>query len=1156
MALTAYCQVPEKRGLGLTQMLLVMKFTAILLFMACLQVSATGYAQRITIHEQNASVGRIFDEIRQQTAYTFVYTDDFLQAAKKVTVKVTNASIEEVLDLCFRDQHYTYSILNKMIVIKEKPAAGPPGLLAAPPIRVKGKVTNGKGEPLNDVSVVVKGTKTGAKTDAAGSYTITVNADKKITLEFSHIGYERQTVTMENDQAEVNVVLKENASGLNDVVIIAYGKSSRREISNAIVSLSAKDVENIPVASPADAMVGLVAGADISLATGEPGSAPVIRIRGVGSIGAGNNPLFVVDGYPLNSADNFNQISPSDIQSIQILKDAAACAIYGSRGGNGIILITTKHGVAGKTRFTFNAYAGAQSVSKKVGLLNGSQFVSFLKDSYVNANTALPLPYSDTTTSYANTDWQKAIFKTGIQSNYQLSASGGSDASRYYISGSYFDQEGIVKGTSTKRYTLRATYDAKLSQKLRIGLAMAPTFTSLETRPIAGTFNGASITGGGSSTTGAIVTDALLIAPVMPLRIANGDYAQYNNTNNLMTINIYNPVATIDLYKDHTNSFRGMGTSWLEWDVIKGLTFKTAFGAEILSGRRNWYIPATLATASSTLANLSNPLTAGINAMQTNSNNYNWVWENTLNYNTTIAGAHKINALAGYASQRNTSEGSSVFGQAGTYTNTAIEYVTAAGQIFGSATYGANALTSVFGRLNYSYKEKYLLSAALRTDGSSRFGSDNRYATFPSVSAGWRMTEEKFMQKLSYISELKLRASYGVTGNNDIGDFSWQSYETAANYVFGQNAGTRVYGFVPNSVPIRNLTWETDKQVDAGFELGLFNNRVYLTADAYQRNTTHLLLNRNVPSLVGFTTRVLTNVGEVRNRGLEFTLTTQNTTGKLKWATTANISFNTNQVMALSSDNDQILFDAVFGYTSSIRVIKGKPLGSFYGYKQTGVYMSAADVAKGPVWSTGSKPGDIKYADVSGPAGKPDGKIDANDITYLGNALPKYTFGLVNTFNYDNFQFTFTLQGRVGGEILNGALRYTYNFYGKVNGPSSMAHRWRSESDPGDGWTPRAVLGAPTSLTSFSSHELFDASFLRIRNVSLRYSLPATLMNRLKLESLSFYATVQNLYTFSRYFGYSPEANIYNNSTNPTYGVDQGAYPLPRTLTFGLNMGF
>ncbi|HSC38825.1 MAG TPA: SusC/RagA family TonB-linked outer membrane protein, partial [Chitinophagaceae bacterium] len=542
-------------------------------------------------------------------------------------------------------------------------------------------------------------------TNAAGAFKITLNTAGKALLEFSHVGYETQTVTA-GDQATLNIILKENASGLNDVVVIAYGKSSRREISNAIVSLSAKDVEDVPVASAVEAMVGLVPGADISLPSGEPGSAPVTRIRGIGSIGAGNSPLYVVDGYPLNSADNFNQVSPQDIQSIQVLKDAAACAIYGSRGGNGIILVTTKHGLSGKTKFTFNAYTGFQQASKRVKVLDGPQFVSFTKDAYANAGTALPPSYADSAATYENTNWQDAIFQTGLQSNYQLSASGGSDATKYYITGSYYKQEGIVKGTASDRFALRTNYDAKLTKTVRIGISLAPSFSRLDTRPISGTFNGSMITGGGSSTVGAIVTDALLIAPTLPLRISNGDYAQFNNTATLMTINIYNPLATIDLYRDRTNSFRGLGISYLEWEVLHGLTFKTSFGGEILTSRRNWYIPATLATASSTNANLSNPLLAGLNAMQTNSNSYNWVWENTLNYIKTIGLDHKINAIAGYASQRNTSEGSAVFGQAGTYTNTAIDYVTAAGQIFGSANAGANALVSVFGRVNYNYKEK------------------------------------------------------------------------------------------------------------------------------------------------------------------------------------------------------------------------------------------------------------------------------------------------------------------------------------------------------------------------------------------------------------------------------------------------------------------
>lgn len=1156
MLLIAYCQVSPRRRPALTKLLLIMKLTSVLCIIACLHASAGVYAQKVTIYGQNASLKSLFNEIKRQTKYTFVYTDDFLQQSKTVTIDVKDAPLETVLDICFKDQPFTYTIFNKMVVLQERPEKKQMAATALPPpVEITGKVTNEKGEPLNEVSVLVKGTRNGTKTNAAGMFKITVNTSGAPSLEFSHVGYETQTVPV-GDQTRMNIVLKESPLGLNDVVVIAYGKSSRREISNAIVSLSAKDVEDIPVASAAEAMVGLVPGADISLPSGEPGSAPVTRIRGIGSIGAGNSPLYVVDGYPLNSADNFNQVSPQDIQSIQILKDAAACAIYGSRGGNGIILVTTKHGISGKTRFSFNAYTGIQQASKRVKLLDGPQFVSYTKDAYANAGTALPASYADSVTRYENTDWQDVIFQTGIQSNYQLSASGGSDVSRYFIAGSYFKQEGIVKGSASDRFALRANYDARLTKKVRLGLSLAPSFTRIDTKPVSGTFNGSMITGGGASTVGAIVTDALLIAPTLPVYISNGDYAQFNNTGSLMTINIYNPLATIDLYKDHTNTFRGLGISWLEWEILHGLTFKTSFGGEILSNRRNWYIPATLATASATNANLSNPLLAGLNSMQTSSDSYNWVWENTLNYITTIGIDHKINAIAGYASQRNTSEGSNIFGQAGTYTNTAINYVTAAGQIFGSANYGANALVSVFGRLNYSYKEKYLLSAAIRTDGSSRFGSDNRYASFPSISVGWRLSEETFMRSLPQVSELKLRASYGVTGNNDIGDFSWQSYETAANYVFGANAGTRVYGFVPNSVAIKNLTWETNKQVDAGIELGLFNNRIYLTVDAYQRNTTNLLLNRNVPAVTGFTTRVLNNVGEVQNRGLEFAVTTQNTTGKLKWTTTANISFNTNKVLSLASDNDQILFDAVFGYTSSIRVLKGKPLGSFYGYRQTGVYMNAADVAGSPKWSTGSQPGDIKYEDISGPAGKPDGKIDANDITYLGNALPKYVFGFVNSLTYKNFQFNFTLQGRVGGQVLNGAMRYTYNFYGKVNAPVSLANRWRSEAEPGDGWTPKVTTSAPSSITSFSTHELFDASFLRIRNVTLRYNVSGRLVKQLKLQSASVYVTGQNLYTFSKYFGYNPEANIYGNTSNPTYGVDQGAYPLARTLTAGISVGF
>jgi TonB-linked SusC/RagA family outer membrane protein len=1017
----------------------------------------------------------------------------------------------------------------------------------------RGTVKDESQRPIQGATVTEKNSTNSVLTKADGSFSLT-SKNKSVSLVISFIGLASQELNFTQPTSGIAVVLKASDTSLDDVVVVAYGSTTKKQLSNSVVTLTAKDVNDLPVSSPAEAMVGMVAGANISTPSGEPGQNPYIRIRGLGSIGAGNNPLFVVDGYPLNNSDNFYNINPADIQSIQVLKDAAACAIYGSRGGNGIILVSTKRGSAGKTRFSSNVYTGFAEVSKKVKLLNGAQYIDYTKEAYANAGQAFPAALTDPS-QYANTDWQDEIFQTGVQTNAQISASGGSENSKFYITGNYFKQTGVVRETGFDRFMLRATYDAKLSSKLKMGLTLAPNFSRTDTKPIQGSFNSSSITNGGQANLGAVVTDALLLPPVIPARLPNGNYGQLVNSfgNAIAVGGLYSPVATLDLYKDKTNAFRGLMISYLEYEILKNLTFKTSLGAEMIFSRRNFYVPATLANGSAPNANVNNPILAGINAQQQNSSTYNWLWENTLNYNRTINRDHRFDLLAGYSAQRNTTEGSNVSGQASSYTSNYVETVNGAGTIFGSNSYTANSLLSVFGRVNYSYKMRYILSASLRTDGSSRFGSDNRYATFPSVSAAWRIADESFMKKFRTISELKLRGSYGVTGNNNIGDYNWQSYEQAANYVFGANGGTRAYGFAPNSVAIKDLTWETNKQTDIALELGLLKNRIYLTVEAYERNTTNLLLNRNVPSVVGSTTRVYNNVGKVRNRGLDIQLQTTNINKKnFKWTTNANIFWAKNRVMELASASDQILFDPVFGYTSAIRVIPGMPMGSFYGYKQIGVYMNDEDVAKNPVWSSGgSKPGDIKYEDYNG-----DGKIDAKDIQYLGNPFPKFSFGMQNSFSYKRLQVSVSLQGTVGGKILNGVDRYVYNFYGKVNARENALNRWTSAENPGDGWTPRVVLNAPSSLTSFSSYQLSDASYLRIRNVQLRYSLGPKITKALKLSSASVYIMAQNLYTFTSYFGYNPEANLYGNSLNPTYGVDQGAYPLNRTITFGTNISF
>ena len=1028
-------------------------------------------------------------------------------------------------------------------------------------IAISGRVLDEKGVGLPGVNVIVKGTTNGTQTDAEGRYSLRAADDA--TLIFTFVGYAAREEAVAG-RTSINATLTPDANGLEEVVVVGYGVQEKKMLATSIATISAKQVELIPVASPSEALVGLVAGAQITEPSGEPGAGAVIRIRGLGSISAGNNPLYVVDGYPLNNAESYSQIAPGDIQSVQILKDAAACAIYGSRGGNGIVIVTTKRGATdGKTRFNFSASTGVQQVAKRLDLLNRDQFLDYFRESITNGGQAVTNPdvlalLAQDPKSLPDTDWQKEIFQTGVQQQYQLSASGGTAASRFYISGGYFKQEGVVRGGAFDRFSLRANYDAQLSKKLKLGLSLAPNFTRTDVVPISGNYNGGNITGGGPGGETGAVTAAIIMPPIVPVRLANGDYAGIssgtkrgiNNPGDLLS-----PVAPLDLYKDRNNAARILGSTFLDFEVLSGLHLRTNFGAEMVNSRRAIYVPATLPTNGNQGANLSNPLLNNVDARRLNSTNLNWVWENTATYSRTFATTHSLTLLAGYAAQYNTAEGSTVLGQTGTYTNTNIEYPTAAGQVFGSGLFNtSNALTSVFGRLDYSFRDRYILTAALRTDGSSRFGPDNRYATFPSVALAWRVAEENFVKQFPVISELKLRASYGVTGNNNIGDYNYQSYQQGANYVFGAGNGARVFGFSPNGVAIRNLSWETNTQFDGGFDLGLFRDRLYLTVAAYQRNTTDLLLNRNIPAILGFSSRALANVGEVRNRGLEFQLNTANVQGKnFTWSTAANLSFNRNQVIALAGANEQLTFDAVFGYPSSIRVVPGQPLGVFYGYQQEGIYLNQNDIDNSPKWTgngTVVRPGDFKFRDVNG-----DGTVNTLDIGVIGNPFPKFTYGLQNTFAYKALSLAVTLQGSQGNDVIYGADRYTVNGAGGTNARVAVLNRWHSPEDPGDGKTPLATFRG--SLKSvFNSYYVHDASFLRVRNVTLRYQVPGEWVKKASLQSLGIYTSIQNLYTFTKYFGYNPEANNYGNTTAPTYGVDQGAYPMARTVTLGVQLGF
>jgi TonB-linked SusC/RagA family outer membrane protein len=1013
---------------------------------------------------------------------------------------------------------------------------------------VKGNVTSDRGESLPGVSVIIKGSSLGTVTDARGAYSLTV-PNPQATLVFSYIGMITQEVAV-NNQVTINVSLTTDTKSLNEVVVVGYGEQQRKFLSTAVSSIAATQIKDLSVANPAQALAGQIAGVNIAQTGGQPGAAPVIRIRGIGSLGAGNSPLYVVDGYPLGSADNFNQINPGDIQSIEILKDAAAAAIYGSRGGNGVVLVTTKRGKAGKTRYSYNSYYGSQTITKKIAMMNNMDFIAFSKESAVNSGLTYYAFYDNPPASLPYTDWQDEIFRTAPLLQQEITASGGSEKFQFNVSGSYLKQDGILRSTDFDRFTLRVNLDAQLSGRLRFGVSLAPSLTNTQYQNTAGTNDAGAIAGGTDP-----IVFALQTPGVFPVRLPNGDFANTANYPltqgaNSISPNFRGPTVQLELYKDQASSPRFLGNSFIEYDLIKDLKFRTSFGVEYISDERNQFVPATMPSGSAPTANLSNPVASNIAAARRLSTISNYLWENTINYTKILGRDHSFAVLAGYTAQSGTTTGNIITGVSGSFVNDLVQNVSGAGNTVATNSYIKTNLVSLLGRVNYSFKEKYIASVAVRQDGSSRFGANNRYAVFPSASLAWRMTEELFIKKIPAISELKIRGSYGLTGNNNIGDYAAQSYATQANYDFGSGAGTRVYGYAASSIGNADLTWETNKQIDLGLEVGLFNDRIYLTADAYTRSTTGLLNNRNVPAIVGTAVTVLENIGNVENKGIELALTSRNTVGAFQWTTNANVSFNQNKVVSLV--NEKPIYYSAGGFVNYVNVLPGQSLGTFFGYRQIGVFKDQAEVDAGGQWGNGgSKPGDIKYEDVN-----KDGKIDSNDQTFLGSPLPKFIYGLTNSFSYKGFDANIIVQGSEGNKVVAQWLRAGYYFNGNANSITDVVNRWKSPTDPGDGMQPRVANTASGGKNNFSSRFIKDGSFLRVRSVTVGYTVPQAVVNRLKLQGVRIYASGQNLLTFTDYLGYNPEANDAGNTTAPTYGYDAASYPVARTITVGFNIGF
>ena len=1008
-------------------------------------------------------------------------------------------------------------------------------------VNVKGKITDEKGAGISGVTIILKGSNQGTGTDAEGNFSLNVPSGKG-TLLVSSIGYLTQEMPL-NNRTILNITLASDVKSLENVVVVGYGTQQKKAVTGAVQTIASKEFKDLPVSQVTQKLQGRLAGVQINQTTGKPGQGMSVRIRGQLSVSAGSDPLYVVDGFPLTG--NINTLNPDEIESISILKDAASTSLYGSRAANGVVIITTKKGRGGRTNVSLNTYAGMQYVPKRglVQMMDAVEFAQFKKEYYEDANAALPNPVADPVPAEfknpaqyegKNNDWYGALLREAPLQSYSLSITSSTDKLNTALVAGVFNQQGVVLNNTYKRYSLRMNSEYTVSDKVKIGFNVAPSYV----------FDNTPRTDGDRGT--GILFNALHTWPVMPIYDANGELTKFNrfpgSTGNIFAYP--NWVRAAEELVNETKNTNLISNAYLQYQPVKDLVLKSTINVEYANSNFFFFNPSTATSA----INVSIPTTAV--SIRQNFEAYSWLNENLATYTKSI-NDHHFELLGGFTFQKNKQITTRI--QADTYTDDRLPTIQGAININrGGTTNGVNefALTSFLSRLTYNYQGKYLFTASVRSDGSSRFGSANRYGTFPSVSAGWVMSDENFMRNSKNISLAKLRASYGIIGNNNIGNYTqYALVNNTVNGVFGNTVAT---GAVVTSLANPNLGWETTKQLDLGLDLGLFNDRVQFTYDFYTKKTTNLLYSVQVAQESGFS-NFNDNIGEIKFWGHEFAVTTRNTEGKLKWTTNANISFNRNRVLALADG-----IDRVYGTFHITKV--GQPFGQFYGMLADGVYLNQGDLDKNPKIPGRSTVGSIKLIDTNG-----DGVItmggNNDDRVIIGSPFPKFTYGIVNTLTYGNFDFSVVGSGSYGNQLLVRHLYSTANLDGVFNMVKEVKYRFRSPANPGKGFYGTTVGGGNVTGIErdwMNSRFIADASFFSIKNVTLGYNIGVK--NKV-FTSARLYASIQQVYTFTKYWGGpNPEtsANGAGNGDggNLSQGVDLSNYPVPRTYTLGVNLNF
>lgn len=1140
----------------------IMRITSFLLLWACLHVSASSISQTVTLKVNKKPLAEVLATIKKQTGFRIMYNDRFVSPTMLVSIDVTRQPFEFVLDQLLTPNRLTYHIEGKTIAISRVPLSGLPESkrpVDRYPLQqrtVSGTVTDKSGSPLEGVTVRVKATASATTTDATGYYEIRLPGSEN-TLVFTILGYE-QAETPTGGRSVVNISLQTAVSDLDEVVVVGYGTVRKEDLTGAVGQASINDMQNAPVRSFDEALGGRIAGVTVSSSDGQPGSAINIVVRGNNSITQDNSPLYIVDGFPIENPDN-NIINPNDIASIDVLKDASATAIYGARGANGVILITTKKGEEGPPVLSMGGWYGFQKVPETPALLSPYEFVKLqleIAPGDINSpgsGASFYLKDGKTLESYKDSaaiDWQSLMFREAPMQNYNMAVTGGSKLTKYAISGSILNQDGVIINSDYKRYQGRIVLDQAIGNNLKIGVNA--NYTYLTQSGISPTY---------ASTTGGSLTSSMMYS-VWGYRPFGNALLSEEFDDNINSSNDYrfNPVVNQQNLVRFNNSNNLAANAYAEYMIIPDLKLR-------ITGGINNNIKEAIAFNNLNTSFGSPHLTnRGINGSDNYYRANSWVNENTLTYHKRFNADHSLNLLAGLTAQKATtsSSGLTAIDLPGQATNVSwLRSGTASGIISGASV---NTLTSALGRVNYSFQSKYLLTASFRADGSSKFAPENQWSYFPSGAIAWRFSSEKFMEGLNILSEGKLRVSYGVTGNNRVGDFDYLSQYTVSGTGHGYTFGnTNVPGTVPAALGNAKLKWETTSQTDIGLDLGLVNNRINLTIDVYRKKTTDLILNSALPQSYGYST-IFKNIGSVQNQGLEFTFNSTNLKNdRFSWSSNFNIAFNSNKVLSLT-ENQESMTNLYAPYDNNVRTLPafiakiGRSLGLMYGPVWDGVYQysdfdqtsSGSYVLKNSEPTNGSSrssvnPGSIKYKDING-----DGIVDNRDFTVIGRGLPIHTGGFSNNFTYRGFDMHLFFQWSYGNDILNvNRLVFEGSDKPGLNQFASYADRWTPDNPSNTMYRPRG--GGPVQ-NSFSTRIIEDGSYLRLKTVSLGYSLGNSMIEKWRMRSLRVYVAAQNLYTWTKYSGMDPEVSIYQSVLTP--GVDYSAYPRASTLVFGLDVSF